>query len=42
MGVEYTDAFEAWWERLTEAEQESVAASVRLLEDYGPQLPFPH
>lgn len=30
--IEYTDEFEAWWEGLTEAEQESLAASVELLE----------
>ena len=42
MGLEYTDEFGDWWDRLTEAEQESVRASVLLLEHYGPQLPFPH
>lgn len=40
--VEYTDEFERWWEALTEAEQESVAASVGLLEALGPDLRFPH
>jgi hypothetical protein len=40
--VEYTDEFEAWWSRLTEAEQESIAASVGLLEERGPNLRFPH
>ena len=40
-GVEYTDEFEAWWEALSETEQESVAASVGLLEKRGPRLPFP-
>ena len=40
--VEYTDDFGAWWNALTEAEQESIDASVRLLETMGPQLPFPH
>lgn len=40
--VEYTDEFGAWWEGLTEAEQESVRASVKLLGDYGPNLKFPH
>ena len=40
--VEYTDEFEAWWNTLSEAEQESVDASVRLLEARGPALPFPH
>ncbi|HSW01060.1 MAG TPA: type II toxin-antitoxin system RelE/ParE family toxin [Sedimentisphaerales bacterium] len=40
--VEYTDEFEDWWEYLTEAEQESVAATVGLLEIEGPRLPFPY
>jgi len=41
-GVEYTDEFEAWWETLSETEQESVAASVGLREKRGPTLPFPY
>ena len=40
--VEYTDEFGAWWNSLSAAEQESVAASVGLLERLGPDLPFPH
>lgn len=40
--VEYTDELGAWWERLSEDEQESVDASVRLLEARGPQLGYPH
>jgi len=40
--VEYTDEFGAWWDDLGAAEQESVAASVGLLERLGPDLPFPH
>ncbi len=40
--IEYTDEFEEWWDGLTEGEQESVRASVKLLGDLGPQLPFPH
>jgi hypothetical protein len=36
-----TEAWD-WWDRLTEGEQESVRASVKLLEAYGPTLPFPH
>ena len=40
--VEYTDEFGEWWGLLNEAEQESVDASVELLEQLGPQLPFPH
>lgn len=40
--VEYTDEFGEWWETLTEAEQESIAVSVGLLEIMGPNLPRPH
>lgn len=40
--VEYTDEFGEWWHSLTESEQESLAASVRLLEDRGPALGYPH
>ena len=40
--VEYTDEFGDWWNGLSEAEQESVDASVRLLEERGPQLGHPH
>jgi hypothetical protein len=40
--VEYTDEFEAWWESLTDTEQISVAASVKLLETRGPNLGHPH
>lgn len=40
--VEYTDEFGDWWESLTADEQESIKASVDLLELFGPNLPFPH
>ena len=40
--VEYTDPFGEWWDQLSEAEQESIAASVQLLEELGPHLSFPH
>ncbi|MBI5784340.1 MAG: type II toxin-antitoxin system RelE/ParE family toxin [Rhodocyclales bacterium] len=40
--VEYTDELGEWWATLTEAEQESIDASVRLLEEKGPNLGFPH
>lgn len=40
--VEFTDEFERWWSTLSESEQESVAASVQLLEVRGPQLGYPH
>lgn len=40
--VEYTDEFENWWNELDEFEQVSIAAKVTMLEQLGPQLPFPH
>lgn len=40
--VEYTDEFGRWWLSLSLEEQESVAATVGLLEARGPQLPYPY
>lgn len=40
--VEYTNEFEDWWGILTEAEQDSVAVKVTLLEMHGTTLGFPH
>jgi hypothetical protein len=40
--VEYTDEFGDWWNGLTEQEQEALDVSVRLLEERGPALGFPH
>ena len=40
--VEYCNEFGNWWEALTDSEQASVDATVRLLEQFGPTLPFPH
>lgn len=40
--VEYTDELGVWWAGLTESEQESVDVTVRLLEEKGPNLGFPH
>jgi len=40
--VEYTNEFGAWWDTLTEAQQEDVAATVHLLREAGPTLRFPH
>jgi hypothetical protein len=39
--VEFTAEFGTWWDQLVEAEQIKVAAVVRLLEELGPDLPFP-
>ena len=40
--VEFTEVFGAWWNSLDEEEQESVDASVQLLIELGPALPYPH
>jgi hypothetical protein len=40
--VEYTNEFDGWWEGLSAEEQESVAFSVGLLEQYGPKLARPY
>ena len=40
--VEFTDEFGAWWDELSEAEQESIDVTVQLLESRGPNLPFPY
>ena len=40
--VEYTDEFGEWWDSLSEEEQTSLDASVRLLEQMGPTLGYPH
>jgi hypothetical protein len=40
--VEFTEEFEAWWNSLSEEEQEEIAAKVELLEEHGPNLGRPH
>lgn len=40
--IEFTDEFEVWWDELGEIQQEDVTATVGLLGQLGPQLPFPH
>ncbi len=40
--VLFTDEFGEWWDELTESEQEDVNASVILLQEKGPDLPFPY
>lgn len=40
--VEFTDAFELWWNSLNEDQQEEIDAKVLLLEERGPVLPRPH
>ncbi len=40
--VEYTDEFGAWFEALVETAQDVIDRSVALLEERGPDLPFPY
>jgi hypothetical protein len=40
--VEVTDEWLEWFNRLTAEEQEEIAAAIGLLENRGPQLPFPY
>jgi len=40
--TEFTDEFAEWWDGLTEEEQDSVDVSVVMLEQAGPNLPYPH
>ena len=40
--VEVTEAFTAWWQTITEQEQDDVTALVELLAERGPKLPFPY
>lgn len=40
--IEYTDEFFDWWQTLSVAEQDALAASVGVLEVRGPNLGRPH
>ena len=40
--VEVTDEFVEWWDKITEEEQEALAARVELLEARGPVLRRPY
>jgi hypothetical protein len=40
--VVFTDEFGAWWNGLSQEEQDDIAHSVGLLQDKGPQLKRPH
>jgi hypothetical protein len=39
--VEFNDEFEHWWNSLEETEQIKIDAAIRMLEEYGPELPYP-
>ncbi len=40
--VEYTDEFGTWWQTLGANAQDDIAATVAVLEQRGPRLPFPY
>jgi len=40
--VEFTDEFGEWWQELNEAAQDEIGATVELLTEHGPDLPFPY
>lgn len=40
--IEFTDEFGQWWDKLTENEQDALAATVQVLEQLGPGLPRPY
>ena len=40
--IEYTDEFGDWWNTLTVDQQDDLVSVVKLLEEKGPQLPFPY
>jgi hypothetical protein len=40
--IEYTDEFEDWWKSLNVKEQAAIDSGVRLIEEFGPSLRFPH
>ena len=40
--IEFTQEFGEWWDGLSEAEQESVTFSIKLLQEFGPALTRPY
>jgi hypothetical protein len=40
--VENTDEFTAWWDELSEAQQDDISSTVLILMERGPSLPFPY
>lgn len=40
--VEHTEEYREWWESLTESEQVDIDAVVEVLENLGPQMPYPY
>ena len=40
--IEYTNEFKSWWLKITETQQNDIAAMVKLLIEMGPKLAFPY
>ena len=40
--IEYTDEFSQWWNVLGEPQQDDIISVIQLLEEKGPNLPFPY
>lgn len=40
--VEFTEQFEAWWDELTERQQDDISAVVDMLIEHGVRLGYPH
>ena len=40
--VEFTNQFEAWWDELTERQQDDISAVVDMLIEHGVRLGHPH
>jgi hypothetical protein len=40
--IEYTEQFRQWWDVLGETQQDDIIIVVQLLEEKGPNLPFPY
>ena len=39
--IENTNEFAEWWATLSDKERESITATVLILEEKGPDMPFP-
>jgi len=40
--INHSEEFENWWKTLTQYQQISISASIKLLQQLGPALGFPH
>jgi hypothetical protein len=40
--IKFTPSFEKWWQTLEEKTQDGLTATINLLAELGPNLPFPY